>query len=143
MSGSVPYIWEKRIDNSRLVRQRDPGYAREGAALLGGALFCLAVVLLCAWQHFEYVQAGYRLEEIRSRHAQVLEWNRTLRLEQAALLDPMRIDVLARNRLGLGAPAPDRLIPMGSGQEVNLAPLLARETTGGSVQPAESLPLAD
>jgi cell division protein FtsL len=143
VSASVPYVWEKRIDNSRLIRQRDPGYAREGAALLGGALFCLVVVLLCAWQHFEYLQAGYQLEEMRSRHAQVQEWNRTLRLEQAALLDPMRIDMLARSRLGLGAPAADRVVPMGSGEEVNPAPLLAREIPSGSVQPPEALPLAD
>jgi len=143
VSASVPYSWQKRIDNSRLVRQRDPGYAREGAALLGGALFCLVIVLLCAWQQFDYLQTGYRLEELRSRQQQVLEWNHTLRLEQAALLDPMRIDVVARNRLGLEAPAADQVVPLGSGEEVIPAPLLARELAGGSAPPRSSLSLAD
>lgn len=143
MTPSVPYSWEKRIDNSRLLRQRDPDYVREGAALLGGALFCLLVVLLCAWQHFEYIQSGYRLEEVRARHEKVLEWNRTLRLEQAALLDPMRIDVVARNRLGLAAPAADRVVPLGSGEEVTQVPLLAREVPGAVVERAKRDSVAD
>lgn len=122
----VQVCWVKRIDNSRLVRQRDPGYVRESAALLGGALICLAVVLLCAWQHFQCIHAGYRLEELRAEHERVLEWNRTLHLEQAALLDPMRIDGLARNRLGLGDPSAGQVIPLGSGQTAVLTPVLAR-----------------
>lgn len=136
MNGSVPFVWEKRIDNSRLVRQRDPAYVREGAALLGSALVCLVVVLLCAWQHYEYIETGYQLEELRSRQTQVQEWNQTLRLEQAALLDPMRIDVMARNRLGLAVPAADQVIPLGTSEEVSRVPLLARDAAGAPVGPS-------
>lgn len=123
---AVQVGWVKRIDNSRLVRQRHPGAVRETAALLGSAGLCLAVLLLCAWQHFEVVHSGYRLEELRSQHEQLLDWNRTLRLEQAALLDPMRIDLLARNRLGLEVPRAGQVIPLGTAGGTPPSPVLAR-----------------
>jgi cell division protein FtsL len=126
MRAPVQVYWVKRIDNSRLVRQRDPKAWRETAALLAGAVLGAAVILLCAWQQFAYVHAGYQLEELQARHEQVLDWNRTLRLEQAALLDPMRIDVLARSRLGLAAPAAGQVIPLGSGDARRPVPVLAR-----------------
>ncbi len=136
MGTSVQVCWQKRIDNSRLVRQRDPGYVRECAALLAGALVCLAVVLLCAWQYFEYVQTGYRLEELRARHEQVLEWNRSLRLEHATLTDPMRIDALARNRLGLEIPQAGQMILLGTGVPRTPAPVWARvRSVGQAAQP--------
>ena len=128
MSASVQVYWVKRIDNSRLVRERDPGYVRETAVLVSGALLGLLVLLIVAWQHFAFIHAGYQLEEMRARHDRVLEWNRTLRLEQAALLDPMRIDVLARNRLGLTAPRADQVVPLGSGEGPAPVPVLAQAT---------------
>lgn len=143
MKATVQVHWVKRIDNSRLVRQRDPGAVREDAALVASALVCLAVLLLCAWQHFEFIHSGYRLEEMRARHEQVLEWNRTLRLEQAALLDPMRIDILARNRLGLGAPRTDQVVPLGSGEGPAPPPVLAQATQTTSPRPTARVSVAD
>jgi len=122
----VQVFWVKRIDNTRLCRQRDPGFLRETSALIAGTLVCLTVVLFCAWMQFEAVHAGYRLEELRAGHDKVLEWNRNLRLEQAALLDPMRIDQLARNRLGLAEPPAHQLTPLGSAETVPADPVLAR-----------------
>lgn len=143
MSSPVQFYWIKRIDNSRLIRQPDPASVRDGAALLGGALVCLAVVLVCAWQHFEFIHTGYRLEELRGRQERVLEWNRTFRLEQAALLDPMRIDVVARSQLGLDAPVAGQVIPLGSGQEPAPAPLLARGASDDSARQPKRIVLAD
>lgn len=143
MSSTPQFCWVKRIDNSRLVRQRDPAYVREGAALLGGALVCLAVILLCAWQQFEFIHTGYRLEELRARQGQVLEWNRTLRLEQAALLDPMRIDAVARNRLGLEAPSAGQVVPLGAGEAAPGVPLWARDQDRDPTRRAKRLSYSD
>jgi cell division protein FtsL len=140
---TVQFFWLKRIDNSRLVRQRDPNCVREGATLLGGALICLGVILLCAWQHFQFVHTGYRLEELRARQDQVQEWNRTLRLEQAALLDPMRVDAVARNQLGLDAPLAGQVVPLGSGEVPAVAPLLARDRGPDSSRPTRRLSYSD
>ena len=142
MRAPVQVYWLKRIDNSRLVRQRDPGAWRDTAALLAGALLGGAVILLCAWQHFAYVHTGYQLEEHQARHEQVLDWNRTLHLEQAALLDPMRIDVLARSRLGLEAPAAGQMILLGSSEGGAPAVVLARAKPEAA-RPATRVSLAD
>lgn len=143
MGAPVQVCWVKRIDNTRLLRQRDPSYLRETSALIAGTLACLAIVLLCAWMQFEAVHAGYRLEELRARHEQVLDWNRMLRLEHAALLDPMRIDVLARSRLGLANPEAHQLLPMGSPAGVASPPVLARAPLPARGSPEKRVSLAD
>lgn len=142
MSAPVEVYWLKRIDNSRLVRQRDPRAWRDTAALLAGAVLGGAILLLCAWQHFAYVHAGYQLEELQAQHERVLDWNRTLHLEQAALLDPMRIDVLARSRLGLAVPAAGQMIPLGTGEGGAPAAVLARAKPEVT-RPATRVSLAD
>lgn len=123
MGAPAQAYWVKRIDNSRLRRERDPDYFHETGVLVSGTLACLAIILLCAWLQFEFIHTGYRLEETRARYEKVLEWNRNLRLEQAALLDPMRIDVLARSRLGMTEPAAHELTPLGSAPPASSAEL--------------------
>lgn len=126
MARAAQIYWVKRIDNSRLVRQRQRARLRDSGSLLTVAFVCLAVVLLCAWQHFRYLDYGYRLEELRTQHDAAREWNRTLRLEQASLRDPMRIDLLARARLGLAAPGAGQWIPVASPGVVRAEPVLAQ-----------------
>ena len=116
----------KRIDNSRLLRQRDPASVQECLALLGLAMLCLGVLLFCASQHLEYVRTGYEREKLQAQHDQVLEWNRTLQLEQAALLDPERIDALARNQLGLESPRAGQWVFLHSGEAESPALVLAQ-----------------
>ena len=68
------------------------------------------------------------------------ECNRRLRLEEAALADPQRIDTLARAQLGLASPQPQQVIPMG-GLETSPAESpaeFARNATApGGEQPRE------
>jgi len=101
----------RKIDNSRLRRQVAPNrfqdYAR--VAALGGIL--ASGGLLYAWQHFQCLQLGYQLEELKAEKAQGLELNQQLRLESASLSSPMRIDAIAR-QLGLTAPAPGQVAPV-------------------------------
>ncbi|MFQ5926877.1 MAG: cell division protein FtsL [Terriglobia bacterium] len=126
MADAAHIYWIKRIDNSRLLRQRPRACRRDSAALVATALVCLAVVLLCAWHHFRYLDSGYRLEELRAQSESLREWNRTLRLEQASLRDPMRIDALARAHLGLTAPAAGQWVPLGGAPTASSEPILAR-----------------
>jgi cell division protein FtsL len=111
----------KQIDNSRLVRVTAPNRLRECCRLaaLGGVLAGFA--LLYAWQHFEYIQLHYQLEELKSEHAQAAELNQQLKLEVAALRAPMRIDAIARGQLGLTVPVPGQIAPVEGPREVVLA----------------------
>jgi cell division protein FtsL len=101
----------KRIDNSRLVRPKAPDRLRECVRLVAmGGLLAL-VALLYAWQHFECIQMRSQLESLKSDRAQAVELNQELKLEEASLRDPGRIDQIARNELGLTAPASSQVAP--------------------------------
>lgn len=108
----------KRIDNSRLRREVSPQRRRECYGLL---VLCLAVFVLflsIAWQHFQCVRYGYEVEQLKSQRSAMEEWNHQLRLEQASLADPERIDALARKELGLVTPSARQVIYVGPGQEL-------------------------
>jgi cell division protein FtsL len=101
----------KKIDNSRRVRPLAPSAVREwtrvvmfGSVLAGGMMFY-------AWQHFQCLQLGYQLEDLKSERAQAAELNSQLKLQVAALKSPDRIDVIARRQLGLTAPVSGQLAP--------------------------------
>jgi cell division protein FtsL len=108
---SYPQIYfVKHIDNSRLKREVDTEKRRECFGLLGlGTLFFLFIMVF-AWQHFQCVQYGYRIEQLREKQAAIEEWNHALKVEAASLTDPQRIDTLARTDLGLVPPEPGQII---------------------------------
>jgi len=122
----------KQIDNSRLVRPKEPNRMRDCVRLvsLGGLLALCA--LLYAWQHFETIQMRYQLESLRSERSQAAELNQELKLEVAGLRSPGRIDVIARRQLGLTAPVPGQVAPMDMPPNAVLAE--ARPT---DIQPAQ------
>lgn len=107
----------KRIDNSRLSREVDPVKRRECYSLLGLGVLAFLFVLVFAWQHFQCVQYGYRIEQLKAQKATLEEWSHQLRLKQASLADPQRIDQLARKELGLAQPAPQQVIRVGRDPE--------------------------
>jgi cell division protein FtsL len=104
------FYFVKRIDNSRLKREVDPVRRRECVSLLCLSVVVFLFVLVFAWQHFQCVQFGYRIAQVKSQKASLEQWNHQLRLERASLADPERIDYLARKRLGLVPPDPNQVI---------------------------------
>ena len=111
---SYPEIYfVKRIDNSRLRREVDLEKRRECFGLLGLSILVFLFGFLFAWQHLTCVRYGYQIEQLKAERAGLDDWNHQLRLEQASLADPERIDRLARKELGLASPAPRQMIPLG------------------------------
>jgi len=108
---SFPEIYfTKHIDNSRLVREVGLEKWREYVNLLGLGVLAFIFVLLCSWQHLECVQGGYQIEGLKGQLVKQQEWNHQLRLSQAGLADPQRIDTLARKDLGMVSPGPRQVI---------------------------------
>lgn len=105
--------FSKAIDNSRLVRLEDPRRAREMRTFTVALSFLCLLVLSYAWQHFKSIEYGYKIAELKSERDSLLEANRALRLEEASLRDPERIDLLAR-RMGLVSPQPGQVIRLDS-----------------------------
>ena len=87
---------------------------RECFSLLGLLVLVFLFVLLFAWQHFQCVRYGYQIEQLKTASVNLEEQNRRLRLEQAALADPERIDTLARTQLGMVSPNPQQVIRLGA-----------------------------
>ena len=123
----------KRIDNSRLVRLAAPHLWRDSCRLVALGVALAAIVLLYAWQHFECLQLGYQLEELRAGHSEAVELNQQLHLEVASLRSPMRIDAIARRRLGLTVPLPGQVAPV---EPSGAAPELA-QARGAASPPAQ------
>jgi cell division protein FtsL len=126
--GATPEIYfAKRIDNSRVVKLSDPRRTREMAMFFGTTVLLFLLVMVYACQHFGAIECGYRVEQLRSQRDSLMEMNRALRLEEASLRDPQRIDVLAR-RMGLSAPQAGQVVRMDSGGDSidPGAPVMAR-----------------
>lgn len=102
-------LFARRIDNSRLVKTNDPARAREMRSFACAMAFLLSLVLVYGWQHLSTIEYGYRIASEQQQLQQLEEQNRELRLNQAQLADPARIDTLARN-LGLIAPHPGQVV---------------------------------
>jgi hypothetical protein len=110
-TGTPEIYFSKAIDNSRLVKVEDPRRNRE-MKQFGTALACLfLLVFTYAWQHFKAIEYGYQIESAKRELSDRIEMNHALRLEDASLRDPERIDVLAR-RMGLVPPSPGQVIRM-------------------------------
>jgi len=91
----------KSVDNSRLVPVLDPRASRQYLTILFLAAVGFSAILTSAWKRFDGIEDGYRLEALQGEKQRILEANRKLRLEEAYLGDPVRIDAIARNELGM------------------------------------------
>jgi len=110
-AGTPEIYFGKAIDNSRLVKVEDPRRNREMKQFGVALAFLFLFVFTYAWQHFKAIEYGYQIESAKRELTNLTEMNRALRLEDASLRDPERIDLLAR-RMGLVPPEPGQVIRM-------------------------------
>ena len=101
------YAIKKDIRNNPIVREVDEARLREmlRSTLVGA--FVVAIVLYSAWQHFELVRYGYRIEQMQQQRAAEEKVNRHLKLNIQTLSRPDRIEQLASRRLKLVQPTAD------------------------------------
>jgi cell division protein FtsL len=106
----VEFYTVKRIDNSRLARRGAAGFVRRcGRQLVLGSLIALGL-LAYAWQRYNCLELSYQLESAEQSETQATQLNRELKLELATLRSPARIDLLARNQLGMTVPQPGQIL---------------------------------
>lgn len=113
--GPTPEMFfAKHIDNSRIVKADDPERRREVRQFTAVMSLFFALTMVYVWQHFSAIEVGYRVEAQKTQVEQLREQNRQLRLNEAQLTDPGRIDRIAR-QLGLDVPMPGQVVrPDGS-----------------------------
>jgi len=123
-TGTPEIYFAKPLDNSRLVKVENPQKSRE-MKQFGVALGCLfLLVMTFAWQHFKAIEYGYKIETLRVQRDGLTELDRALRLEEASLRDPERIDTLAR-KLGLQSPQAGQVMHMDTSLPDAATPVLA------------------
>ena len=104
------YAIKKDVRNNPIVREVDRDRHREmwRSTLIGA--FLVLVLLFSAWQHFELLRHGYRLEEMQRERANEEAINRHLRLEIEKLRSPERIERMATGKLRMVAPSAEDAI---------------------------------
>lgn len=104
------YAIRKDVRNNPILREVDEARQKQLWRSMGIGLFLVVVVLFSAWQHFELVRHGYRIERMQQERAAEEEVNRHLRLELETLRAPRRIERIATEQLHLVAPARGQVI---------------------------------
>ena len=123
-TGTPEIYFSKTIDNSRLVKIEDPRRNRE-MKQFGTALAVLFLLVFgYTWQHFRAIEYGYQIEVAKRELGGLTEMNHALRLEDASLRNPERIDLLAR-QMGLVPPAPGQIIRMDASATDAQGPVMA------------------
>jgi cell division protein FtsL len=110
MAEPFEYAIKKDVRNNPIVREVDEARHRELWKSVAVAAFLVLVLLFSAWQHFELLRHGYRVEQMQRERAAEEEAARNLRLEIDTLRAPHRIEALATRRLRLVAPSKDEAI---------------------------------
>jgi cell division protein FtsL len=125
--GPTPEVFFiKRFDNSRLVKADDPQRVREMRTFACAMALLFGLIMMYGWQHLSAIEYGYHIEAEKQQMQQLEEQNRQLRLTEAQLGDPARIDQMAR-QLGLSAPHPGQVVRPDATADPN-APVLAEAT---------------
>jgi cell division protein FtsL len=104
------YAVRKDIRNNPIVRELDRSRQRELWRYVAIGAFVAGVLLYSAWQHFDLLRHGYRLEQMQQARKQEEEINRHLRLQIQVLKAPQRIERLATSELRMAQPGPGESI---------------------------------
>lgn len=129
---SAAFLLGKPIDNSQMVRQIDPRASRDIWFLLLLVALLVAGLVLYAWPALQIRTTGMTAVQLSREKERLIEENRKLRLEKAALEDLGRVEAIARRELGLLPPSPESSVvvetvkPLPPGAHV-----ASRKTDGG------------
>jgi len=107
LNDTFEYAIRKDVRNNPIVREVDEERHRELWQSVGIGVVLVLALLFSAWQHFELIRHGYRLEDLHRQRAEQAEINRHLRLEVETLRSTQRIEQLAIRQLGMVRPGPD------------------------------------
>jgi cell division protein FtsL len=91
------------------------------------ATVLFSLIMVYGLQHFYAIENSYRIESEKQVRDQLREENRQLRLSEAQLSQPGRLDGMAR-QLGLAEPQPGQVVHAAPRIE-NSAPVLAQINT--------------
>lgn len=104
------YAIRKDVRNNPIVREIDEARQRELWQSFAIGVMLVLVLMFTAWQHFELLRHGYRLEQMQRERAIEDDINRHLRLEIETLRAPQRIERLATEQIGMVHPGAEEAV---------------------------------
>lgn len=107
------------VQNTAIVREHDKRQQSELWRWVRWGVVLVAVVLFSAWQNFELIQHGYRIEDLRKEHEIEKSKNQHLRLEIENLTSPKEVERKATEELNLVVPSQDQVVVI---ERVEVAP---------------------
>ena len=133
---------EKRIINNHVVLEADAKSHRDYIVVTILASMFLFGLFAYGWQHYQWIQYGYRIEEAQKKKEQLTEIRGQLWLERSTLRSPQRIDAIARRDLGMVVPQPGQLVTLSADAPLTIPtpqPPQPGQPQQAQVQPAEAL----
>jgi cell division protein FtsL len=106
---TLEVFFPKRIDNSRLVKAPDTVRIREMRIFTAAVVVLFTLIMVYGLQHFSAIEMGYSVESKKQQVESLREQNRQLRLAEAQLSQPGRIDAMAR-QMGLVDLQPNQVV---------------------------------
>ena len=104
------------MKNDSFVRQ---SIDRRGMATFAAATLACVLVAAAAlfhlWIRTRVTERGYQLSRLSSEYRDLTREHESLQLKAAELKSPQRIEQLAREKLGMGPPAMDRVVVLVGG----------------------------
>ena len=104
------YAVRRPVENVYLVREPDRRRTRELLALLLATLPPMAVLFAAIWTNLETFRLGYQVDRLQKLKETLVEKQRQLEMERARASALARVEVVARERLGLVTPARDQVV---------------------------------
>ncbi|HLK48741.1 MAG TPA: hypothetical protein VKT49_11435 [Bryobacteraceae bacterium] len=92
------FLYCKKIDNSRLVREVDPQARGACWSAIGAACAAVLLLALLLAPSVAGTLAGYKLESLRAEERRLATEQRVLDLQEAGLLRPDRLEKLAKSQ---------------------------------------------
>jgi cell division protein FtsL len=126
------FYFIRHFDNSRLVKASDPVRVREMRIFAAAITVLFSLIMIYGLQHFSAIESSYSVEAEKQVRNQLREENRQLRLSEAQLTQPRRIDGMAR-KMGLAGVQPGQVVHPSAHPDAG-APSLAQITTPAPVQ---------
>ena len=108
--GPTPEVFfDKRLDNSRLVKADDPVRQREMRSFAVAAVFFFALLMAYSWQHFRSIEYGYHIQTEKAQLQRLQDENHQLGLTEAQLSGSGRVDRMAE-QMGMQPPQPGQIV---------------------------------
>ena len=126
---SFEVVFEKRLNNVNIHRDVDAHQRRQYFLVTCLSAVFILGLLIYGWQQYRWIELGYQLQAAKDKKANLLERQKQLVLERDSQARDERIDLIARNELGMVVAAPGQVVTLRShepaGPEDAGAPLSA------------------